>query len=292
MTTSASLRDCLAHPSFHQDSFETCGRGGNSSRAVRQRRDRELTSGSLRGEVAYWKEVSKYRKGQHNELKKVDRRSRAISVFTDATRRQQHAEAVNRWQAIQQQNDVTIGQLQEQTAQLMAFMNSSRMATVLNISEFIQLHAHSRIQESELRDKVQAEEARLAAQHQAIQAAQAHLMAKQAEQDKFTADMRAREALLVEREAAVEKHRAAVENEQATVSRLLQQARAESTRPCSAAATRPATHPTPVASPTRAILPHSGMAHVPRSNKAGSSTHMFLTAIPVSLIRHVAIKIF
>ena len=64
-----------------------------------------------------------------------------------------------------------------------------------------------------------------------MQQAQAQLMVKQAEQDKIAADMRTREASVAEREVAVEKHRAAVENEQATVSCLLQQARAESTRP-------------------------------------------------------------
>ena len=56
---------------LHQDSVEIRG-DGNSARAVRQRRDHESTSGGLRSEVAYWKEVSKYRKGQNKELKKVD----------------------------------------------------------------------------------------------------------------------------------------------------------------------------------------------------------------------------
>ena len=50
-------------PHFPQDSVETRGRGGGSAHAVRQRRELELTSGGLRGEVTYWKEVSKYRKG-------------------------------------------------------------------------------------------------------------------------------------------------------------------------------------------------------------------------------------
>ena len=55
-------------------------------------------------------------------------------MFTNACR-QQYAEAASRWQTIQQQNDLTIGKLQEQTAQLMEFMNSSRTATVCIVSE-------------------------------------------------------------------------------------------------------------------------------------------------------------
>lgn len=139
----------------------------------------------------------------------------------------------------------------------------------------------------ELLDKVQAEEARISAEHQAIQGAQAQLLAKQAEQDRMAADLREREALLVEREAAIEKDRAEVENHQATVSRLLQQARTGSVRPCNAVPTMPtqpqAAPPRPVA-PIRATLPRSNATHQPRSNKAGSSTRMFLTAIPVGLI--------
>ena len=236
MITGVLLRCCLAHPSFCQDSIETRSYDGDSSHAVCQHRDHEPTSGGLRGEVAYWKEVSRYRKGQHKELKKVSCRSRAVCILTDASG-QQYTEAAGRWQAMQQQNDITIGQLQQQTAQLMAFMNSSQMAAVLNTPESFQSHADrvAYVQESELRDKVQAEEARIAAQHQAIQQAQAQLMAKQAEQDKIATDMRAQEASVAEREVAVEKHCAAVKNKQATVSCLLQQARAESTRPRNAA---------------------------------------------------------
>ncbi|PIL30394.1 hypothetical protein GSI_07580 [Ganoderma sinense ZZ0214-1] len=223
-----------------EDLVETHGRNGASERAVRQRRDHELAPGGLRGEVAYWKDVSKYRRGQNKELKK------------------QYAEAASRWQEMQKQNDVTIGKLQEQTAQLMAFMNSKRAAT-----------------ESELQDKVQAKEARIA-----IEEAQAQLVAKQVEQDKIAAHIHEQEALLAEREAAVEKQRAAVENEQATVSRLLQQARAESTRPCNAAPRNAAPPPRNTASSTRAAFPRSDTTPRSRSNPISSSTRMFLTAIP------------
>ncbi|PIL28285.1 hypothetical protein GSI_09573 [Ganoderma sinense ZZ0214-1] len=215
---------------------------GHDSHAVRPRRDQELTSGGLRREVNYWKEVSKYRQGQNKELKK------------------QYADAVSRWQKMQQQNDATVGKMQEQMSKLMDFMNSSRTAA-----------------ESELRNKVQAEEVRIAAQHQAIQVAQEQLNAKQAEQDKIAGDLR-------EREAAIEKNRAEVENHQATVSRLLQQAR--TARPRSSAppvtAQPLAAPPKPVA-PTRATFFHSDTTHRPRSHKAGSSTRMFLTAIPESV---------
>ena len=69
-------------PHFPQDSVETRGRGGGSARAVRQRRELELTSGGLRGEVTYWKEVSKYRKGQNKELKQVGcRLSLVLSAY-------------------------------------------------------------------------------------------------------------------------------------------------------------------------------------------------------------------
>ncbi|PIL35884.1 hypothetical protein GSI_01544 [Ganoderma sinense ZZ0214-1] len=194
---------------------------GHDSRAVRPRRDQELTSGGLRREVNYWKEVSKYRQGQNKELKK------------------QYADAVSRWQKMQQQNDATVGKMQEQMSKLMDFMNSTRTAA-----------------ESELRNKVQAEEVRIAAQHQAIQVAQEQLNAKQAEQDKIAGDLR-------EREAAIEKNRAEVENHQATVSRLLQQAR--TARPRSSA---PPVTAQPLAAPPK---------------PAGSSTRMFLTAIPESV---------
>ena len=108
-------------------------------------------------------------------------------------------------------------------------------------------------------------------------------MAKQMEQDRITADLDAREALLREREATIERDRAAVENHQATVSRLLQQARAESVHPRNAAPTLPAQPPAPPrsVSGTRATL---GRPDQLRSNKAGTSTRMFLTAIPVSVM--------
>lgn len=67
--------------------------------------------------------------------------ARVVCIPTD-TDRQQFAEASSRWQAIQQQNDTTIGRLQEQTAQLMAFMNSSRATMVLRVSESSQPRAH------------------------------------------------------------------------------------------------------------------------------------------------------
>ena len=94
------------------------------------------------------------------------------------------------------------------------------------------------------------------------------------------ADLRKREALLVEREAAIEKNRAEVENQQASVSRLLQQARSESARPRNIAPEMPVQRPRPTASSTH---PRSGTRHeFSKNNKAGASTRMFLTAMPVS----------
>nr|VWO99257.1 MRP-like transporter [Ganoderma boninense] len=223
-----------------EDSVEIHGRGGGSARAVRQRRDHEVTSGGLRNEVTYWKEVSKYRNGQNKELKR------------------QYAEAAGRWQAIQQQNDITIGKLQEQTAQLMEFMNSSRTTM-----------------ESELRDKIHTEENRIAAQYEAIQGAQAQIMQKKADQDKLAAELREREGLVVEREAAIDKNRAEVENQQASLSRLLQQARVESGRPRNVA---PALPVQPSGPSTQTTLPRPYMPR--RAHKSGASTRMFLTAMP------------
>ena len=96
----------------------------------------------------------------------------------------------------------------------MEFMNSRQAATVRDISDPSSCTLTGYIQESELQDKILAEQARLAAQHQAIEGAQAQLLAKQVEQDKVAAALHEQEALLMEREAAVEKHRTAVENQQ------------------------------------------------------------------------------
>ena len=73
--------------------------------------------------------------------------SDVVCVLTNASR-QQYMEAASQLQVMQQQKNITISQLQQQTAQL--------ITVVLNTSDSFQSHADSvaYIQESELWGKV------------------------------------------------------------------------------------------------------------------------------------------